>query len=47
MEQMIMEEEMEGETLGFWQLDKTDKIICGGIVCLVVALIVVLGIGLA
>ncbi len=32
MEQMIMEEEMlEGETLGFWQLDKTDKYICGGI----------------
>ena len=48
MEQMIMEEEMlEGETLGFWQLDKTDKYICGGICILVVALIVVLGVGLA
>lgn len=45
MEQMIMEEE-EGETLGFWQLDKTDKIICGGICCLVVALIVVLAVAM-
>lgn len=47
MEQMIMEESMEGDTLGFWQLDKTDKYICGGICCLVLCLIVVLGIGLA
>ena len=42
MEQMIMEEEDEGETLGFWQMDKTDKIICGGICLLVVVLVVIL-----
>mmetsp|Transcript_28243 Transcript_28243/g.60181 ORF Transcript_28243/g.60181 Transcript_28243/m.60181 type:complete len:158 (-) Transcript_28243:318-791(-) len=43
MEQMIMEEEEEeGEMLGFWQLDKTDRMICGGICCLVVGLIIVL-----
>ncbi|KAL7531497.1 hypothetical protein ACHAXR_004078 [Thalassiosira sp. AJA248-18] len=47
MEQMILEEELEeGETLGFWALDKTDKIICGGICCLVVALIVILAVAM-
>mmetsp|Transcript_18252 Transcript_18252/g.31408 ORF Transcript_18252/g.31408 Transcript_18252/m.31408 type:complete len:168 (-) Transcript_18252:382-885(-) len=46
MEQMIMEEEDEGETLGFWQLDRTDKVICGGICCLVVALIVILAVAM-
>ncbi|KAL7544314.1 hypothetical protein ACHAWF_007698 [Thalassiosira exigua] len=46
MEQMIMEEEEEGETLGFWQLDRTDRIICGGICCLVVALIVILAVAM-
>ena len=35
------------ETLGFWQLDKTDKFICGGICILIVALIVVLGVGMS
>ena len=45
MEQMILEEE-EGATLGFWQLDKTDKIICGGICVLVVALIVILAVAM-
>ena len=47
MEQMIMEEEEEGETLGFWQLDRTDKCICGGICCLVVALIVILAVAMS
>ncbi|KAL7460908.1 hypothetical protein ACHAXS_001343, partial [Conticribra weissflogii] len=31
MQEMIMDEEAD-DTLGFWQLDKTDKFICGGIV---------------
>ena len=35
------------ETLGFWQLDKADKFICGGICILIVALIVVLGVGMS
>lgn len=47
MEQMIMmEEEEEGETLGFWQLDRTDRIICGGICCLVVGLVIVLAVAM-
>jgi len=41
-------EDGEGcETLGFWQLDKMDKFICGGICILVVALIVILGVGMS
>jgi len=38
---MRVDEEVD-DTLGFWQLDKTDKFICGGIVCLVIALIIIL-----
>mgnify|MGYP006207769757 CR=1 FL=1 len=45
IEQMIMEDD-ELDTLGFWNLDKTDKIICGGICFLVVALIVVLAVAM-
>jgi hypothetical protein len=45
IEQMIMEDE-EVETLDFWHLDKTDKIICGGICFLVVVLIVVLAVAM-
>ena len=41
MQEMMIEDE-EDDTLSFWQLDKTDKIICGGVACLVVALIVIL-----
>lgn len=41
MQEMMMDEEAD-DTLGFWQLDKTDKFICGGIVCLVIALIIIL-----
>ena len=46
MEQMIMEEDEEGELLGFWQLDKTDRMICGGVCCLVVGLIVILAVAM-
>ena len=43
-----MDVDEEGyETLGFWQLDKADKFICGGICILIVALIVVLGVGMS
>mmetsp|Transcript_4566 Transcript_4566/g.6679 ORF Transcript_4566/g.6679 Transcript_4566/m.6679 type:complete len:151 (-) Transcript_4566:313-765(-) len=42
-----MDVEEDYETLGFWQLDKADKFICGGICVLVVALIVVLGVGMS
>ena len=42
-----MEMEEDYETLGFWQLDKADKFICAGICLLVVALIVVLGVGMS
>lgn len=45
-DEMILEEDNE-ETLGFWQLDKTDKFICAGIGCLVVALVVILAISLS
>ena len=45
IEQMIMEDD-ELDTLGFWHLDKKDKIICGGICFLVVALIVVLAVAM-
>jgi len=41
MQEMRVDEEVD-DTLGFWQLDKTDKFICGGIVCLVIALIIIL-----
>jgi hypothetical protein len=44
---MDMEDGEGYETLGFWQLDKTDKFICGGICVLVVALIVILGVGMS
>jgi hypothetical protein len=40
-------DEEGNETLGFWQLDKADKFICGGICILIVALIVVLGVGMS
>jgi len=33
---------MEEPTLGFWQLDKTDKIVCSVLFLLVVALVVIL-----
>ncbi|KAL9187087.1 hypothetical protein ACHAXT_010807 [Thalassiosira profunda] len=46
MDQMIVEEDEEGEALGFWQMDRTDKMICGGICCLVVCLIVILAVAL-
>jgi hypothetical protein len=46
IEQMIMEDDEEVDTMGFWHLDKTDKIICGGICFLVVALAVVLAIAM-
>ncbi|KAL3806256.1 hypothetical protein ACHAXA_001079 [Cyclostephanos tholiformis] len=46
IEQMIMEDDEEVQTIGFWHLDKTDKVICGGICFLVVALIVVLAIAM-
>jgi len=42
-----MDVEEDYETLGFWQLDKADKFICGGICILVVALIVILGVGMS
>ena len=42
-----MEMEEDYEMLGFWQLDKADKFICAGICLLVVALIVVLGVGMS
>jgi hypothetical protein len=45
-DEMILEES-EDEVLGFWQLDKTDKIICGGIALLVLALIVILAMGMS
>lgn len=45
IEQMIMEDD-ELDTLGFWHLDKKDKIICGGICFLVVVLIVVLAVAM-
>lgn len=45
-DEMILEEENE-EVLGFWQLDRTDRFICGGIAVLVVALIIILGLGLS
>lgn len=46
LEQMIMEEEEEENMLGFWQFDRTDKIICGGICFLVVTLIVILAVAM-
>eukprot|EP00986_Skeletonema_menzelii_P015444 scaffold11756_cov151-Skeletonema_menzelii.AAC.9 len=42
-----MDMEEDYETLGFWQLDKADKFICAGICILVVALIVILGVGMS
>jgi hypothetical protein len=45
-EEMVLEEENE-EVLGFWQLDRTDKFICGGVGVLVVALIVILAMGMS
>ena len=42
-----MDVEEDYETLGFWQLDKADKFICAGICILVVALIVILGVGMS
>jgi len=42
MEQMMMVEDDQDDVLGFWQLDKTDKIICGGIAILIVVLIIIL-----
>ena len=42
-----MDMEEDYETLGFWQLDKADKFICAGICVLVVALIVILGVGMS
>ena len=44
---MDMEDTEGYETLGFWQLDKADKFICAGICLLVVALIVILGVGMS
>lgn len=46
IEQMIIMEDDEEGTLGFWHLDKTDKIICGGVCFLVVALVVVLAVAM-
>ncbi|KAL3776664.1 hypothetical protein ACHAW5_008695 [Stephanodiscus triporus] len=46
IDQMIITEDDEEETLGFWHLDKTDKIICGGICFLVVALVAVLAVAM-
>jgi hypothetical protein len=40
-------DEEEPMTLGFWHIDKTDKLICGMICLLSVALIVVLGVALS
>ncbi|KAL7509255.1 hypothetical protein ACHAXN_006272 [Cyclotella atomus] len=45
-DEMILEESEE-EVLGFWQLDKTDKFICGGIAILVLGLIVILAMGMS
>ena len=45
MQEMIMEDEAD-DTLGFWQLDGTDKIICGSIFCLVIALVIILALAL-
>ena len=45
IEQMIMEDD-ELDTLGFWHLDKKDKLNCGGICFLVVVLIVVLAVAM-
>jgi hypothetical protein len=42
-----MDVEDDYETLGFWALDRVDKFICGGICILVVALIVILGVGIS
>ena len=42
-----MDVEDDYETLGFWALDRVDKFICGGICILVVALIVILGVGMS
>lgn len=39
---MNLDYEMEEPTLSFWQLDKTDKIVCGVLFVLVLALIVIL-----
>lgn len=41
MQQFEIEDEVD-DTLGFWQLDKTDKYICGAIACLVIFLVIVL-----
>jgi len=38
----MMVEDDQDDVLGFWQLDKTDKIICGGIAILIVVLIIIL-----
>ena len=46
MDEMILEEEEE-EVLGFWQLDRMDKFICGGIGVLVVGLIIILAMGMS
>jgi hypothetical protein len=45
-DEMILEEENE-ETLGFWQLDRTDKMICAAIGCLFVGLVVILAMAMS
>ena len=46
VDEMILEEETE-EVLGFWQFDRTDKFICGGIGVLVLGLIIILATGVS